>query len=63
MLTGFAEVLQMSLTRLFVTVYELLLIFSIVSFVKKKKVIGIALIAIMVLGIAVLGYLWMTSPT
>lgn len=52
----------MSFTRLFVTVYELLLVFTIVSFVKKKKVIGIALIAIMVLGIAVLGYLWITSP-
>ncbi|MCR5618473.1 MAG: hypothetical protein K6F65_00100 [Lachnospiraceae bacterium] len=52
----------MSFTRLFVTAYELLLIFTIVSFVKKKKRVGIALISVMVLGIAVLGYLWMTSP-
>ena len=52
----------MSFTWLFVTTYELLLMFTIVAFVKKTKGVGIALIAIMVLGIVVLGYLWMTSP-
>ena len=43
-------------------VYVLLIIITVISFAKKKKVAGIITTAIMVLGIVVLGYLWITSP-
>lgn len=52
----------MSFMALLGITYLLLIVLSVLAFRKRKKVIGIALIAIMVLGIAVLGYLWITSP-
>ena len=43
-------------------VYVLLIIITAIAFVRKKKVAGFITTAIMVLGIVVLGYLWIISP-
>ena len=43
-------------------VYVLLIIITAIAFAKKKKVIGVIGTLIMVVGIVVLGYLWITSP-
>ena len=43
-------------------VYMLLIIITAIAFAKKKKAAGIITTATMVLGIVVLGYLWITSP-
>lgn len=42
-------------------VYVLLMIITAIAVAKKKKVAGIIATAIMVFGIVVLGYLWITS--
>ena len=43
-------------------VYVLLISITVILFAKKKIVSGIITTAIMVLGLVVLGYLWITSP-
>ena len=52
----------MGFTTWLAIVYLLLIVLAAIAFVKKKKVIGIITTAIMVLGIVVLGYFWVTSP-
>ena len=52
----------MSFTAWVVIAYVLLIMITAIAFAMKKKGIGIATTAIMILGIVVLGYLWITSP-
>ena len=52
----------MGFTAWLLIAYVLLIIITAIAFAMKKKVIGIATTAIMILGIVVLGYLWITSP-
>ena len=52
----------MGFTAFLAIVYLLLIIITAIAFAKKKKVAWIITTAIMVLGIVVLGYLWIISP-
>lgn len=52
----------MGFTMWLMILYIVLIVLTVLSFVKKKKAIGVFLSLIMVLGIVVLGYLWVTSP-
>ena len=52
----------MGFTSWLALAYLILLIFTIVAFLRKKNKIGYALIVVMIIGIIVLGYLWITSP-
>lgn len=42
--------------------YVLLIIFSVVSFATKKKIIGITLLSVIILSFALIAVLWTTSP-
>ena len=52
----------MGFTAKLMIVYLMLAILAGVSFARKKKAIGITILALMALGIIVLGYMWFTSP-
>lgn len=52
----------MGFTAKLALLYLVLLIMVILSFLKRKKWIGISLLAVMIIGVAVLGFLWITSP-
>ena len=52
----------MGITVWLILLYFLLIMISVFAFVKKAKIIAIVAIAMMILGIAVSGYLWFTSP-
>ena len=56
------EEMYMGFTFWLAIVYVLLIIITAIAFAKKKKVIGVIGTLIMVVGIVVLGYLWITSP-
>jgi len=42
--------------------YFLLIIITILAFMKKAKTVGMITTAVMTLGIIILGYLWFASP-
>ena len=52
----------MGFTLWMVLLYLLLLMITVLSFVRNAKIIGIITITMMALGIAVLCYLWITNP-
>lgn len=52
----------MGFTAWLALLYLLLIAITVLAFMKRAKTIGIIAMAIMVLGIVVLGYLWFTSP-
>lgn len=52
----------MGFTAWLAIAYVLLIIITAIAFAKKKKAAGIITTAIMILGLMVLGFLWITSP-
>ena len=52
----------MGFTAKLLIVYLVLALLTGVSFARKKKAIGIAILVLMALGIIVLGYMWFISP-
>ena len=52
----------MGFTAKLMIVYLILALLAGVSFAFKKKTIGMVILALMALGIIVLGYMWFTSP-
>ena len=52
----------MGFTMWLAIIYIVLIALTVLSFIKKKKAIGAIFLAIMVMGIIALGYLWITSP-
>ena len=52
----------MSFTSWLAVIYSTLIVLAVLAFRRKLMTIGYALLALMITGIIVLGYLWMTSP-
>ena len=52
----------MSFTILLLLVYIIMSIGTFIAFKRKHKVIGIALLLVIVLSILILGYMWVRSP-
>lgn len=52
----------MGFTAWLMLFYIIMAVFTIFAFRRKKKAIGICLVAVIVVSIIVLGYMWVTSP-
>jgi len=52
----------MGATTWLIILYILLIGLTVFAFAKKKRAAGIIMIAVMVTGAVILGYLWFTSP-
>lgn len=52
----------MSFTMRLLLAYSIMGVGAVIAFQRKHKAVGIGLLLVMVLGIFVLGYLWINSP-
>ena len=53
---------EVGFTAWLMLIYAVLIALTVLAFVKKRKAVAFALIAVMVAGVAVLGYMLFTSP-